>query len=105
MSPTPSDLPPATVALTDDQWREVWHYSCLHAQTRMAPFERVKRWFKSKTVWCGKAVALVGLLLEYLQGQEGHVLAMFGAIGPHAFVGIGLTIIVLRFVTSGKLTK
>ena len=22
MSPTPSDLPPATVALTDDQWRE-----------------------------------------------------------------------------------
>jgi hypothetical protein len=65
----------------------------------------VKRWFLSKSVWFGNLLTVSGGWLVYLQGQETHVLALFGQYGPQAFVAIGLAVVALRVVTSGKIAK
>lgn len=101
--------PRAAAGLTDEEWADVWRYSCQHAQARMPLLHTVKRWFKSRMLWLGFALATAGTGLEIaastLIGERTLVLQAFGTWGPWVLIGAGIAIKALRFATSGKLTK
>lgn len=71
----------------------------------MTLYDDVKRWWKSKTIWLGSALVVLGALIEYLASNSDQWQGYFGEWGGVAGMVIGALNVLLRLRTTKTIGK
>ncbi len=71
----------------------------------MTFYDDVKRWWKSRTIWLGTVLMVIGALVEYRAANEAQWRDYFGDWGGPAAIAIGVLNVLLRLRTTKAIGK